>query len=175
MIILVGASATGKTEVGLALKRIYGINKVVTYTTRSSRPMEKDGVDYNFISKEEFLALDHKEFFFETIKYNDNYYGTAKDSLNDDAYLILEPNGFLKYIESNYDIETFYLYTDEKTRYNRMIFRGDKEENAAKRIEIDRSIFDDDKLKCLAKHSIDVTHKTIDELARIVYTLSHKA
>ena len=38
-----------------------------------------------------------------------------------------------------------------------------------------RSIFDDDKLKCLAKHSIDVTHKTIDELARIVYTLSHKA
>ncbi len=175
MIVLVGASATGKTEVGLALKRIYGINKVVTYTTRAPRAMEKDGIDYNFISKEEFLKLDHKGFFFETVKYNDNFYGTAKSSLNDDAYLILEPNGFLKYINSEYEIETFYLYTDEKTRFNRMIFRGDLEENALKRIEIDRNIFDDEKLKRLAKHSIDVSNKTVDELANIVYTLSHKA
>ena len=93
MIILIGASATGKTEVGKLLNSKYNLKKVVTYTTREKRNGEIDGVDYHFISKEDFISLKEKGFFFEWTKYSDNYYGTSKESLKDDTYIILEFNG----------------------------------------------------------------------------------
>ena len=57
MILLVGASASGKTEVGKILLSKYGMKKAVTQTSRQIRPSEVDGVDYHFVSKEEFLRL----------------------------------------------------------------------------------------------------------------------
>ena len=58
MIILVGPSASGKTQIGYSLKKIYGLEKVVTYTTRRMRSGEVDGIDYHFITKDEFLRLE---------------------------------------------------------------------------------------------------------------------
>ena len=40
MIVLTGASASGKTEVVKLLKIKYGIDKVVTHTTREIRSLE---------------------------------------------------------------------------------------------------------------------------------------
>ena len=54
MIILCGASASGKTVTALELQRKYGLSKAVTTTTREKRVGESDGVEYFFISKEEF-------------------------------------------------------------------------------------------------------------------------
>ncbi len=48
MIILVGASASGKTEVAKLLARKYGIRKVVTHSTRPLRSGEVNAVDYLF-------------------------------------------------------------------------------------------------------------------------------
>ena len=45
MIILVGPSASGKTQIGYSLKKIYGLEKVVTYTTRRMRSGEVNGID----------------------------------------------------------------------------------------------------------------------------------
>ena len=83
MIILVGPSASGKTQIGYSLKKIYGLEKVVTYTTRRMRSGEVDGIDYHFITKDEFLRLEKENFFFEYVCYNEIYYGTAINSYND--------------------------------------------------------------------------------------------
>ena len=46
MIILVGPSASGKTEIAKILIKEYGYQKFVTTTTRNIRINEKDNVDY---------------------------------------------------------------------------------------------------------------------------------
>ena len=52
MLILIGPSASGKTEVAKLLAKKYNITKIVTYTTRAPRINEINGVDYNFVSVE---------------------------------------------------------------------------------------------------------------------------
>lgn len=173
MIILVGPSASGKTQIGYALKKIYGLNKVVTYTTRAMRKGEVDGVDYHFIKKDEFESLEHQGFFFEYVCYNDNYYGTALNSLNEDSYLILEPKGMKKYLSSGLKLTIFYLDCSEEVRLNRMIGRHDGLLNAQRRIEIDRKIFNDE-VKALANYLVDVSNKSVDEIAREIYFLQKR-
>jgi guanylate kinase len=137
MIILIGPSASGKTAVGRCLEEKYNIKKVVTYTTRDKRIGEIDGVDYHFISKEEFLNKIHEKFFFETIEYNNNYYGTSFESLKDDSYLILDVNGYMSYKNSNIKIISFFLSTSKSLREQRMIKRGDSIENIKARLALD--------------------------------------
>ena len=57
MIVLAGASASGKTEVAKELAKRYGITKVITTTTRNIRVGEVDGRDYFFVSKERFEEM----------------------------------------------------------------------------------------------------------------------
>ena len=57
MIILVGPSASGKTEIAKILIKEYGYQKFVTTTTRNIRINEKDNADYHFINKEQFFIM----------------------------------------------------------------------------------------------------------------------
>ena len=63
MLILIGESGSGKSTIEKMLKENYDYRKIATYTTRSPRNGEINGVDYNFISPEEFLALKDSGFF----------------------------------------------------------------------------------------------------------------
>ena len=103
MLILVGPSASGKTELLKILIRKYNMKKLVTYTTRPMRVGEVNGVDYHFISKNEFLEKENNNFFFETVMYNNNYYGTSKNDFSNDKAVILEPKGLQKYIDEAKD------------------------------------------------------------------------
>ena len=57
MIILIGPSASGKTEIAQILEKKYNLKKVITHTTREKRINEKENVDYYFVSKETFLDM----------------------------------------------------------------------------------------------------------------------
>ena len=147
MLILIGASASGKTEVAKYLANNYGIKKIITYTTRQKRIGEQDGVDYNFISLEEFAKLKESNFFVETTYYNKNYYGTAKKDIQDDKCVILDPNGLKEFNALNDPrIVSVFLDCDEQTRYNRMLERKDCEEKAKMRIINDKIAFFDEHL-----------------------------
>ena len=167
MIILIGASATGKTEVGKILNSKYNIKKVVTYTTREKRINEIDDVDYHFVSKEEFIKLKDCNFFFESAIYNDNYYGTSYSSLTSDSYLIVEPSGFKKYLNSDINYTSFYLSSSKEIRLNRMLIRGDSFENATKRIEVDDEVFKTE-VANKADYIINTDFLTLDKVAQII-------
>ena len=81
MIVITGPSASGKTATCLYLQSHFGIRKVVTHTTRTMRVGEKNGVDYHFVDKEEFLRMKANGEFVETVFYNDNYYGTLRSEV----------------------------------------------------------------------------------------------
>src|SRR5574344_1049685 len=101
MIILCGASASRKSEICKSLCFNFGYVKFVTNTTRSKRVGEVNGVDYNFISIEEFENKIKNNEFIEYVKYNNNYYGTEKKSIDDNVVLIIEPNNIRKFMQLN--------------------------------------------------------------------------
>ena len=169
MIVLVGPSASGKTEAAKLLYSIYGIKKVITHTTRPMRIGEKNDVDYHFVSKEEFLKLKKKNSFIETTLYNGNYYGTSKSEVADNKVLIVDPNGVKSILSLNDTrIIIFRLNADSTTRFNRMIIRGDSIENIEQRISKDKVVFSEDALS-FKSINIDTEKMTLLEIAKFIY------
>ena len=169
MIVLAGASASGKTEAAKELAKSFGVTKVITTTTRKMRIGEVDGRDYFFVSKERFQEMIKEGRFVEYTVYNDNYYGSTKDQIAHDKCVVIDPAGLKAYIALNDpDIVTFFLDSLEETRFKRMLLRGDKEEDAKRRIEHDKKAFHPSNIADVDFH-IDSETKTIEEVAALVY------
>lgn len=143
MIVLVGESASGKSSIEKYLVDNYGYNKIVSYTTRPPRDGEVDGVDYHFITNEEFHELKEKEFFAETAMYRDWCYGTAKKDCTNDKIAVLTPHG-LRQISKFEDINviSFYISVPRRDRLIKILQRGDSIEEAYRRSLSDVGQFD---------------------------------
>jgi len=79
LFVISAPSGGGKSTVLRALLPVTeGLKYSVSVTSRPPRDGEREGVDYYFVSTEEFQSLiDHKEFY-EWAKVHGNYYGTRK-------------------------------------------------------------------------------------------------
>ncbi len=76
-----GPSGAGKSTVCKEVRRILGINLSISATSRKARAGEKDGVDYFFLTREEFEKRIRNNEFLEYAKVHDNYYGTLKSEV----------------------------------------------------------------------------------------------
>ena len=84
MVVLSSPSGAGKTTITKKIQQKYQSFKIsVSHTTRKPRPNEVDGVDYNFISENEFKNLIKNQNFYEYAKIFDNYYGTHKKTVDE--------------------------------------------------------------------------------------------
>ena len=84
LIVISGPSGVGKDTV---IKRLLELDSnlrySVSYTTRSPRPGEVDGVNYHFVSRSEFERLIQEGAFLEHATYDGNLYGTPIAPLDD--------------------------------------------------------------------------------------------
>ena len=144
MLILCGKTCSGKDTIKRELIA-RGLEGVVTYTTRPPRPGEIDGVNYHFITQQDFMNKKESGFFLETTSYKVAsgetwFYGTAKDSLKDDSVIIMNPDG-IKVIHRHSELKAkpviIYIDANEKTILNRLRLRGDNPEEATRRLEAD--------------------------------------
>lgn len=98
-IIISGPSGVGKGTICNVLLKELNAWYSVSMTTRGIREGEVEGVNYYFISKEEFKRRIEQGKFLEYNIYNDNYYGTPKDTVLEklekgtDVILEIEVNG----------------------------------------------------------------------------------
>ncbi len=84
LIVFSAPSGSGKTTlVRYILSEFKELVFSVSATTREKRKNEKDGVDYFFISEEEFKEKINKNEFIEWEKFYDYYYGTLKSYVNE--------------------------------------------------------------------------------------------
>ena len=171
MIILVGPSASGKTEICKYLCSHYGFKKFITTTTRQMRKNEIDDVDYHFVDIKTFLEMEQNHEFIETTKYNNNYYGTEKRKIGDDIVLIIEPHGFLVFKKiNNPTIISFFLKCDEEILHQRMILRGDKPLDIKRRLINDKKEFNE-KIEKATDFVIDSSHESIKALGDKIYKI----
>jgi guanylate kinase len=79
MLMVVAPSGAGKSSLVKALlENDPAIQLSISCTTRSPRPGEENGREYNFLSKEEFLKRKDAGDFLEWAEVHGNYYGTSK-------------------------------------------------------------------------------------------------
>ena len=101
LIVISGPSGAGKDSV---VKKLMDKDSTtrwvsVSATSRSPREGEKEGVDYYYLSKEEFENKINEGFFIEYTNYAGNYYGTPKKYIKEkldsgiDVILIIEIEG----------------------------------------------------------------------------------
>jgi len=79
LFILSGPSGAGKDAVLYRMKQLKAaLDFIVTVTTRSQRPEEKDGVNYCFISEERFRKMIKAEELLEWANVYGNWYGVPR-------------------------------------------------------------------------------------------------
>ena len=79
LFIVAAPSGAGKTTlVGRLLADDPRVMHSVSYTTRSPRPGEQDGREYNFIDVQHFLGMRERGEFAEWAEVHDNFYGTSR-------------------------------------------------------------------------------------------------
>lgn len=81
MIILSSPSGAGKTTLVKKISKEKNYKISVSHTTRTPRTNELNGIDYNFISKNEFQKLISENAFLEYANVFKNLYGSTKDQV----------------------------------------------------------------------------------------------
>lgn len=75
-------SGAGKTTiVRKVISQLQGVSLSVSCTTRAPRPGEREGVDYFFVTRDEFSAMERSGKFIEWARVHGDLYGTPRDNL----------------------------------------------------------------------------------------------
>ncbi len=84
LLVLSGPSGAGKDAVLNRLKMVhFPIAHITTMTTRPRRPKEKDGIDYNFVNREQFQKLIDDNELLEWANVYGNFYGVPKQAVRE--------------------------------------------------------------------------------------------
>lgn len=147
MIVLVGECGCGKSAIEKVLIEKYGYKKTVSYTSKQKEENEIDGVDYNFITFDQFTEKCNNGFFVECGSDNHVFYGTTREQYKKNTVCILTPHG-LKQIKKNldkdeFDMRIFYIKVPRKDRLIKMLQRGDDIDEAIERDKLDIKQYDD--------------------------------
>ena len=135
LIVLSGPSGVGKGTVREELFKdtSLGLTYSISMTTRLPRPNEQDGVDYFFVSVDEFKDKINKGELLEYAQFVGNYYGTplfyVDQLLNEgkNVFLEIEVQGALQVMEKRPDAITIFLVPPTFEELERRI-RGRKTE-----------------------------------------------
>ena len=163
MVILSSPSGAGKTTITKKIQQKYQSFKIsVSHTTRKPRSNEVDGVDYHFISKNEFEKLIKDQKFYEYAKIFDNYYGTLKQNVDE----LIKKNDIIFDIDwqgtkqlskyKNLDLIKIYLLPPNKDELKKRLVR--RNQNSDEEVDKRFKAFDED-----IKHWQDYDYVLINE------------
>jgi len=175
-IIISAPSGTGKTTACKRLKeRLPSLKIATSHTTRKIRKGESQGVDYFFISKEEFESKKNNNDFLEWAQVHTEYYGTSFESLDKhrqngcDILLELDIQGVNSL--RNMDFEGIYIMIlppSIEEMEKRLKKRGtETEEDIERRLKTGK-----EEIKDYKKHDYVITNfeveETVDSILAIV-------
>ncbi|MBM3887331.1 guanylate kinase [Candidatus Dependentiae bacterium] len=97
-----GGKTTLVTKALTKLRKHFPIERIITYTTRSMRPGEKNTLDYIFVTLQEFTKLQSENYFIEITNYHNNMYGSPGTFINEmqdgkSFIAITDRNGIISY------------------------------------------------------------------------------
>jgi guanylate kinase len=144
LVVVSAPSGAGKTSICRKLMEMFPeIRFSVSYTTRSPRPGEASGKDYNFVTADEFREMIDRGEFVEWVENYGDFYGTSRKTM--DAFLEkgfnllldIEPRG-AKEVKKQYPqgIFVFILPPSLSELKSRLAKRGENEEMMGRRLGV---------------------------------------
>lgn len=138
LFIITGASGTGKTTISNYLRDNYGIQRVITHTTRPPRTNELDGRDYYFETETSF----EQNHYIESVSYSGYHYGSSREALQRAwqkqpfVSLVVETKGAEAYAQvmPQQIVVLFITVTDPEVLLPRLEARGDQPAEIEKRL-----------------------------------------
>lgn len=189
MVILSSPSGVGKTTLTKKIQQKYKSFKIsVSHTTRPPRSNEIDGIDYHFVSTNQFEELIKQNKFYEFAKIFKNYYGTLKryvdqTILDYDILFDIDWQG-TKQLSKFKDLKLIkiYLITDNKEELKKRLIS--RNQNTPEEIENRFKAFDED-IKhwkdydyIIINKNLEVCFKQIEKIIELsknkVFISSHK-
>lgn len=127
---LIGKAGAGKDAIQTASCHLHPtiFNKIVSCTTRPPRDNEKDGVDYHFLSVEDFTRKVLNGDMLEATEFRGWFYGTSIDSLVEDKINIgvFNPAGIEALLEMpGISVMVVLVEAKDKTRLMRYLQRSE--------------------------------------------------
>jgi len=163
LLILSSPSGAGKTTLTKKIQQKYRNFKLsVSHTTRKPRDNEIEGIDYYFVTNNEFKNLIKTDSFYEFAKIFENFYGTSKKNVDE----VIQKNDILFDIDwqgtkqlskfKNLKLVKIYLITENKIEIKKRLIK--RNQNSKKEIESRFNSFDED-----VKHWIDYDYIIINK------------
>lgn len=135
IIVLLGASATGKDTVAKHISEKYNIPMAISYTTRPMRSNETQGVEYYFISDDEMHekfkngeVIEHTSYYIQSEDVSYTYANVVEEFEKGDYVLtILNPHGLYQFNKSQYkdNLVSIMLNCDDRVRLVRSLNRDE--------------------------------------------------
>ena len=175
LIVFSGPSGTGKdTVLDMFLRETDMVKKSVSATTRAPREGERDGVDYRFLTREQFLSLVERGEMLEYAEYVGNYYGTPLEYVQEmteqgkDVFLEIEVQGALQVKRRMPDgVFIFLAPPNLRELESRIVNRGtDSEEVIAKRMQQAR-----EELQLMTQYDYVVENDSVDKAVKRIQTI----
>ena len=180
MVILSSPSGVGKTTITKKLQQKYKSFTIsVSHTTRSPRSNEVNGVDYNFISTNQFKKLIDEGKFYEYAKIFENYYGTLKQNVDitikkNDIIFDIDWQGTKQLSKfKNLNLLKIFLITDSKQELKKRLIT--RKQNSEQEIQRRFNSFDED-IKHWNDYDYIVINKNLDVCFKQIESIiqSHK-
>ncbi len=181
LFIISAPSGAGKTSLVNALLPRLGdrcsINRLITYTSKTPRPGEKQGIDYHFISTDEFEQKAAKGFFLEWSTVYGTYYGSPVAVLREleigkSFMLIADRVGAAQIIKRHSSAVLIWIHTVSiEVLQERLEGRGtDKPEQILRRLAIAKAELEQESREDLYQYHVcnDNFEESIQVLEKIV-------
>ena len=178
LVILSGVSGAGKDTIKKELiNRMENVISLPSFTSRDPRPGEEEGVQYHFISKEEFKEKIKNGEFYEYDIHHDNYYGTSRKLMNEkikSGKIIvkdIEVNGtenLLKILKGETRLITIFLKVDKEELKHRLINRGDNLSEAEMELRLSRLEYEESKIKL---YDYVIKNDDLEKTVQIIMTI----
>ena len=178
LVILSGVSGAGKDTIKKELiKRMDNIETLPSYTSRQPRNGEEEGVQYHFITKEQFKEKIANGEFYEYDIHHENYYGTSIKLLNEkinSGKIILkdiEVNGtenLIKILKNQTKLVTIFLKVDKEELKRRLINRGDNLSEADMELRLGRLDYEESKIKL---YDYVIKNDELEKTVQIIMTI----
>lgn len=129
IVALIGKAGAGKDTIADILCQQHPEwNEIISCTTRPRREGEVEGIDYYYLTEEEFSIKLYNDEFLEMSFFNGWCYGTPKSSIKEGINIgVFDPTGYEQLRDNidplEFDVYGFYIDTNDKERLIRQLNR----------------------------------------------------
>lgn len=175
LVVISGPSGCGKdTIMNEIFKMDPNIIPSVSATTRPPRKGEINGINYYFLSTEEFEERIRKNEFLEYVRYGENYYGTLKPQLDEKlktgktVVLIIDVRGAVNVRKIYPTAKTIFIMPPTESELEKRLRcrDSDNEDSILRRLEVAK-----DEIKCVNEYDYAVVNDELEKAVENVYNI----